>query len=58
MKTERDGELVLDDSDYTVDVDDGATRYATEESGIVVEVNGHCVAIKSTTEVPRKKPRI
>lgn len=46
------GELILDDSDYTVDVDDTTTRYASEGSGIIVEVKGRSIVIQSTVEVP------
>lgn len=43
-------ELILDESEYSVD-DDGTTkRYASEQSGIFVEVYGGLIAIKSTTE--------
>ncbi|KAH7725218.1 hypothetical protein AAVH_07266 [Aphelenchoides avenae] len=55
-----DGELLPDEGDYTVDTDaDGTTtRYASEQSGIVVEVKGDSVTIRSTAVVPRKKPRM
>ncbi|KAH7706329.1 hypothetical protein AAVH_26451 [Aphelenchoides avenae] len=33
MRTPQDGELELDESEYTPDVDDNTTRYASEESG-------------------------
>ncbi|KAH7725207.1 hypothetical protein AAVH_07255 [Aphelenchoides avenae] len=57
MKTERGSTLVLDEGEYSVDADGTATRYASDESGIVVEVNGDSVTIQSTAEVPRKKRR-
>lgn len=50
-------EVTLDENDYTIDVDGTTTRYESEASGIVVEVKGHDVAIRSTVAVPRKKPR-
>ncbi|KAH7714315.1 hypothetical protein AAVH_18334 [Aphelenchoides avenae] len=57
MKTRRAGELVLDEGEYTIDVHGTSTRYTSDQSWIVVEVKGHYVAIHSTAEVPRKKPR-
>lgn len=56
MKIRDAGELTLDESEYAIDVDGTTTRYSSEKSGIVVEVNGRCLAIQSTAEVPRKKP--
>ncbi|KAH7725217.1 hypothetical protein AAVH_07265 [Aphelenchoides avenae] len=58
MKTKRHGELVLDGGDYTGGARGTTKRYASEESGIVVEVRGHRVTIQSTAAVPRKKPRM
>lgn len=59
MKIRPDGNpLTLDESNYTVDLINSTTRYASKNSAIVVEVNGHLVAIQSTAQVvPRKKPR-
>lgn len=54
----RDGdELMFGDNDYVLDVDNPTRRYASEESGIVVEVKGRRVAIQSTDDVPRTKRR-
>lgn len=49
--------LVLDEGDYTVDVDGIITRYASDENRIVVKVQGCRVTIQSTADVPRKKRR-
>ncbi|KAH7714316.1 hypothetical protein AAVH_18335 [Aphelenchoides avenae] len=43
-------QLVLDESEYAVDVDGTTTRYPSAESGLVVEVKGDYVAIRSTAE--------
>lgn len=56
MTTEKDGRrLTLDENDYTVDVDDITTRYTSESSGIVVEVEGRYASIQSRAEVPPTK---
>lgn len=47
-----DTELTLKESDYAVDVDDSTTRYTSENSGIVVEVEGSSIAVRSTAETP------
>ncbi|KAH7702522.1 hypothetical protein AAVH_30321 [Aphelenchoides avenae] len=61
MSTPRDEQLVLDESDYTVDVvDDNITRYVSESRGIVVEVEGHwyaTITIRSTADVHRAGSR-
>lgn len=49
--------LVLDESEYTVDVDDATKRYTLREGGIVVEVKGESIVIRSTGEVPPMKRR-
>ncbi|KAH7678315.1 hypothetical protein AAVH_41786, partial [Aphelenchoides avenae] len=46
--TLRSGELILNESHYTVDADDTITRYTSEKSGIVVEVNGRWITIQNT----------
>ncbi|KAH7701428.1 hypothetical protein AAVH_31440 [Aphelenchoides avenae] len=43
-----DSDFTLNESDYTVAIDDGTTRYTSKKSGIVVEVNGRSVTIQST----------
>ncbi|KAH7703562.1 hypothetical protein AAVH_29268 [Aphelenchoides avenae] len=40
--------FILDGGDYTVVVDDTTKRYASEKSGILVEVNGCRISIQST----------
>lgn len=56
MKALQDGdELVLDESEYTVEVDGNGRRYASKNSGLVVEIEGRSVTIQSTARVPRKK---
>ncbi|KAH7694774.1 hypothetical protein AAVH_38176 [Aphelenchoides avenae] len=48
-------ELILDESEYSVD-DDGTTkRYASEQNGIFVEVDGGLITIKSKGEVSATK---
>ncbi|KAH7718305.1 hypothetical protein AAVH_14276 [Aphelenchoides avenae] len=60
MSTPRDEQLVLDESDYTVDVvDDNITRYVSESRGMVIEVEGHWYAkitIQSSADVHRRVP--
>ncbi|KAH7702627.1 hypothetical protein AAVH_30214 [Aphelenchoides avenae] len=46
--TLRSGELMLNESDYTVDADDTITRYTSKKSRILVEVNGRWITIQST----------
>ncbi|KAH7707690.1 hypothetical protein AAVH_25082 [Aphelenchoides avenae] len=56
MKVLQDGDkLVLDESEYTVDVDGNTTRYASKSSGIVVEIDGRFTTIRSTARLSRKK---
>lgn len=55
MSTRNDNEIVLDESDYTLDVDGVTRRYASKESGIVVEVKGCSVAIRSSSVFPPTK---
>lgn len=50
-----EGELKLDENEYTVDVDGPTTRYVSEQNGIVVEVNGRPLSIQSTAQVPASK---
>ena len=57
MQAKREGDLELAEGDYTVEVDGATKRYVSEESGIVVEVNGPMVTIRSTAVAPWKKPR-
>lgn len=46
-------ELLLDESDYTVDVDGSIKHYTSEKSGIIVKVEyRRWVTIESTVEVP------
>ncbi|KAH7714303.1 hypothetical protein AAVH_18322 [Aphelenchoides avenae] len=52
-----DDELVLDEREFTIGFDGTTTRYASDESGIVVEVKGRLISIQSTADVPRKKAR-
>lgn len=47
----------VDDSEYTVHVDDSTTRYASKEGGIVVEVKGHYVTVQNAVDVSRAKRR-
>ncbi|KAH7715976.1 hypothetical protein AAVH_16645 [Aphelenchoides avenae] len=51
------GEFVLDKSEYTIDVNGSTTRYASQKSGIVVDVTGHAISIQSIVQVPCKKLR-
>lgn len=44
-------QLVLDGSDYTIDVEGTTRRYTAKESGIVVEVE-----VRSNTHVSLKRP--
>lgn len=46
-------EFIPDETEYTVDEGGGTIRYASEKSGIVVEVAGGSIVIRSTAEVPR-----
>lgn len=48
-------EIALGDSDYRVYVDDGTTRYASKERGIVVEVRGRLVVVRSSPEFPPRQ---
>ncbi|KAH7708693.1 hypothetical protein AAVH_24055 [Aphelenchoides avenae] len=57
MWTRRRGELLPDQSEYTVDVDDETTRYTSEKSGIVVEVEESRLVIQSTAKLAQEKPR-
>ena len=57
MWTRRGGELLHEESDYTVTVDNATTRYASEKTGFVVDVKGWRIVIQSTAEVSLKKPR-
>ncbi|KAH7714302.1 hypothetical protein AAVH_18321 [Aphelenchoides avenae] len=58
IRTQRDsGELTLDESAYSVEVDDTTTRYTSVNSGVVVEVCGDTIVIQSTAEVPHTKPK-
>lgn len=50
MSTLQYDELVLDESDYTVDVDGTSTSYTSEKNGIAVEVNGRLITIRSTAQ--------
>ncbi|KAH7708106.1 hypothetical protein AAVH_24635 [Aphelenchoides avenae] len=43
------GELILNEGDYTVDIDDATTRYASKNSGMAVEVvNGRWITVQTT----------
>lgn len=48
-------DLPLDESEYTVDVDDTMKRYVSRESGIEVAVNGRWIEIRSTVGAPPTK---
>lgn len=50
------GELILDASEYTVDVDNTSMRYAAAESGIIVEIIEALTVIQSTNEALRTNP--
>ncbi|KAH7668203.1 hypothetical protein AAVH_42957 [Aphelenchoides avenae] len=49
-------ELLLDENEYSVDVDDTTTRYISEQRGIVVEVEGRSITIHSTADISRTHP--
>ncbi|KAH7695402.1 hypothetical protein AAVH_37539 [Aphelenchoides avenae] len=55
MRTYEGEELVLDESEYAVDVDDTTTSYTSEESGIVVKFEDDYIVIRSTGDVPPAK---
>lgn len=48
------GELILDENDYTFDVDNGSKRYTPEQSGIVVEVKDSTRSSEALPEALRK----
>ncbi|KAH7714297.1 hypothetical protein AAVH_18316 [Aphelenchoides avenae] len=51
--------LVLDESDYSVDVVNATTRYTCKKSGIAVETTGRSVTIHSSIgAAPSKRSRI
>ncbi|KAH7708585.1 hypothetical protein AAVH_24163 [Aphelenchoides avenae] len=56
MRTPPQGDdLVLDEREYSVDVDGATTRYASQESANVVEVEGRSITIRRTAEIPPAK---
>lgn len=47
------GQMILDESDYTVEANDACTRYTSDKSGILVEMKGYCTLIKRSAEALR-----
>ncbi|KAH7714308.1 hypothetical protein AAVH_18327 [Aphelenchoides avenae] len=56
MRTPPQGDdLVLDEREYSADVDGATTRYASQESAIVVEVEERSITIRRTAEITPAK---